>query len=151
MIRAMLDTNVLASGISGAGKDRRSAPIELWRLWRKGAYQLYYSAEIQVELERALRNPYFRAQVSWVKRERALRSLREEATIAERWILLEPIATHPEDDLILRAAVSADVDFLVTGDIALQKLGIVRRVTIVSPRAFLSVLQDSLADPASDD
>jgi predicted nucleic acid-binding protein len=38
------------------------------------------------------------------------------------------VATHPEDDVILATAVSADVDYLVTGDVQLQRLRAYRGV-----------------------
>jgi uncharacterized protein len=52
------------------------------------------------------------------------------------------VATHPEDDLVLAAAVSAEAGYLVTGDRQLQQLGRFRGVDIVSPRAFLAILED---------
>ena len=42
---------------------------------------------------------------------------------------------------MLATAVSAQADYLVTGDIQLQKLGTYGGVTILSPRAFLDLLQ----------
>jgi putative PIN family toxin of toxin-antitoxin system len=56
------------------------------------------------------------------------------------------VATHPEDDLILATAVSADADYLVTGDRPLQALGSFRGVAIVSPRQFLAVLDGAEPD-----
>lgn len=54
---------------------------------------------------------------------------------------VQGVATHPEDDLILATAVSAEADYLVTGDGKLQALGTYEGVTIVSPRWFLEILQ----------
>jgi predicted nucleic acid-binding protein len=50
------------------------------------------------------------------------------------------VATHPEDDLILATAVSAQADYLVTGDRHLLALGMFHGVQIVSPREFLTIL-----------
>jgi predicted nucleic acid-binding protein len=44
------------------------------------------------------------------------------------------------DDLILATALSAQADYLVTGDSQLQGLGAYRGVAIISPREFLSRL-----------
>ena len=49
------------------------------------------------------------------------------------------VATHPEDDLVLAAAVSAGADYLVTGDKQLLKLGRYQGATILSPRDFAEV------------
>ena len=67
--------------------------------------------------------------------------LANEAVHMALTITVHGIATHPEDDLILSTAVSAQADYLVTGDRDLQALGSFRGVTIVSPRQFLAILQ----------
>ena len=51
------------------------------------------------------------------------------------------VATHPEDDLILAGAWSAEAEYLVTGDAQLQKLGTFEGVKIISPRDFLWLLE----------
>jgi predicted nucleic acid-binding protein len=51
------------------------------------------------------------------------------------------VATHREDDQILAAAVSARAEYLVTGDKQLQQLGIYQGVRVISPRAFLDLLE----------
>jgi predicted nucleic acid-binding protein len=52
------------------------------------------------------------------------------------------LATHPEDDLILATEASARADHLVTGDRQLLALGSHAGALIVSPRQFLTVLQE---------
>ena len=42
---------------------------------------------------------------------------------------------------MLSVAVSADVDYLVTGDNQLLALGHIEKIPIVSPRAFLDILE----------
>ncbi|MBI4492031.1 MAG: hypothetical protein HY690_04490 [Chloroflexi bacterium] len=66
--------------------------------------------------------------------------MRGEATITPLTAVVQGVATHPEDDLVLATAVSAGADYLVTGDHHLQELGTYRDVTILSPRAFLDLL-----------
>ena len=56
------------------------------------------------------------------------------------------MATHPQDDLVLAAAVSAGADYLVTGDRKLLSLGRYLGVTIVSPRTFLTLLEQGETD-----
>jgi uncharacterized protein len=53
------------------------------------------------------------------------------------------VATHPEDDLVLAAAVSAKVDYLVTGDANLRKVDRFQGVNILSPREFLFLLEQA--------
>lgn len=75
----------------------------------------------------------------------AVALLRDEATITPITTIVQGVATHQEDDLILATAVSAGADYLVTGDQQLQALGSYRGVTILSTRAFLNVLTQSAA------
>ncbi len=70
-----------------------------------------------------------------------LRDLLEHETISRPvTVEVHGVATHPEDDLVLATAVSAQAGHLVTGDSQLQKLAAYQGVTIVSPREFLDAL-----------
>jgi predicted nucleic acid-binding protein len=53
---------------------------------------------------------------------------------------VQGVASHPEDDLILATAVSAQADYLVTGDRQLLALGEYQGAQIVTPRAFATIL-----------
>jgi predicted nucleic acid-binding protein len=55
---------------------------------------------------------------------------------------VQRVATHPEDDVILATAESAQAQYLVTGDRKLlQGLGAYKGVKPLSPSAFLDVLR----------
>ncbi len=142
MIRAVLDTNVLASGFVGFASAER-APSRLLRLWREDRFALVVSAEIVAELLKTFASPYFRRQLTQAQIEAARLLLEEEATATSLSALVSGVATHPEDDLVLAAAVSAQVDYLVTGDRQLLRLGSFRGVRLLSPREFLDVLESS--------
>jgi predicted nucleic acid-binding protein len=73
--------------------------------------------------------------------EAAVRLIVSKATIVVPTIILSGVATHPEDDLVIAVAASARVDYLVTGDEPLQRLGAYRGVRLISPRAFLDLLE----------
>jgi hypothetical protein len=57
------------------------------------------------------------------------------------------VATHPEDDVVLATALSADAEYLATGDRKLQVLGSYRTVTILPPRAFVDLLNPEDMEP----
>lgn len=140
MITAVLDANVLASGIVGFTTER-SAPGALLRSWQHSRFLLVLSEELIEETRRTLRTPYFVTQVSAQRSSRLLALLRYRSLLTPIRVRVEGVATHPEDDLVLAAAVSAKAHYLVTGDQKLQALGSYRGVTIVSPASFLSTLQ----------
>jgi putative PIN family toxin of toxin-antitoxin system len=140
VIRAVLDTNVLASGfVSFVDTDR--APSRVLHLWLKRRFELVISADIQTELRHTLDIPYFRRRLSTEQVEVAQRLLVRQATLVFPTEPVVGVATHPEDDQVLAAAVSANVDYLVTGDRQLLALGNYRGVHIVSPRRFLTLLE----------
>lgn len=112
-------------------------------LWHARAFQLIASQPILDEFARTLEKPYFARRLSGEQRRQNLALLREEATVVPITAKVEGVASHREDDLVLATAVSAKVDYLVTGDRALQALGNYRGVTILSPRAFLETLMTS--------
>ena len=57
------------------------------------------------------------------------------ATIVAPTISASGLTTHPEDDVVLAGAITAQVDYLVTGDKQLQRIGAYQGVSILSPRS----------------
>jgi putative PIN family toxin of toxin-antitoxin system len=142
VIRAVLDTNVLASGIVKYAT-AEGTPARLLHLWQAKRFDLVVSAHILTELGSTLAEPYFRQRLTPEEIEEAVGPLRDEAILTTLTRQVSGIAAHPEDDLVLATAVSAGVDYLVTGDKPLQRLGTLEGVRIVSPREFLDLLQES--------
>ncbi len=140
MIKAVLDTNVLAPGVVGFSNSS-STPGQLLRLWQAGAFDLVVSDHILEELARTLSAPYFQRHVGPEELTRLKKLLGRRAIRTAITTRVRGIATHPEDDLVLAAAVSAKAEYLVTGDEKLQRVGGYRNVAILSPRAFLNVLR----------
>jgi putative PIN family toxin of toxin-antitoxin system len=142
MSRVVLDANMLASGaIAATGTLSR-----IMDAWRSGKFSVIVSAPILEELERTFQKPYFRRHLTDKQSSRFIMLLQRRATISPIRVSVQGIATHPEDDLILATAVSAKVDYLITGDTKLQHLGTYQAVTILSPRKFLETLEDEVAE-----
>ena len=140
MIRAVLDTNVLASGALGltAGV---TPPALLLHQWRAGRFRLIISNYIEEELRRTLAQPYFKRRVHNEDRELfliLLTKVAEHVAIRRR---VTGVATHPEDDPILATALSAHADYLVTGDRRLRdRVPSFQGIPLVLPAEFLDVL-----------
>ncbi len=75
--------------------------------------------------------------------DRAIELLEQKAEFASITINVGGVASHPEDDLVLAAAASARVDYLVTGDRMLLKLRTFEGVIILGPRDIHKVLDRS--------
>jgi putative PIN family toxin of toxin-antitoxin system len=139
VIRATVDTSALAPAIRRVGQSR-SALGPILRAWYAQRYVLVLSEPILVELQHTLAAPYFSRFLSERDQEEAILALRIDATIVPITATVEGVATHPEDDLILATAVSGQVNYLVTLDQQLLRLGSYSGVQIVSPQAFLAIL-----------
>jgi putative PIN family toxin of toxin-antitoxin system len=139
VIIAVLDTNTIVSativsvGISGQILDAA----------RAGQFSHITSAPIVAEVARNLAHPRIRGKYHLTEADiaRIVTYLRDHAGFTRITQPVQGAATHPEDDLILATAVSANADYLVTGDSKLQALGSYEGVKIISPRQFLDILR----------
>lgn len=105
MFKAFLDTNVLASGLASFKHPNRT-PAQLLHAWRAGLFELCISEHILIELKATLYKPYFKSKLTPEDIEGAVVLLSEECTVISVTTVVKGIATHPEDDLVIAAAVS---------------------------------------------
>lgn len=143
MIRAVLDANTILSGIAGFTTRATPPPLILQASFR-GEFELLISMPLWHEITRALSKPYFVASVGASGHASTLVAIQHRATFVAITAQVHGVASHPEDDLVLAAAASANADRLVTGDKDLLALGAFRQIPIVSPRDILTEL-DRLA------
>lgn len=138
MITAVLDTNTIVSGTIVP----QGIPSQLLHAGHAQQFRWVTSAVIIEEVTRALCRPRIRRKYQImaedVNRMRAM--LEGDTLVTAISTLVQGVATHPEDDLILATAVSAQANYLVTGDQQLQRLRTYQGVQIVSPREFFDVL-----------
>jgi putative PIN family toxin of toxin-antitoxin system len=140
MIRATLDTNVLATGII---TNPQTVNGQVIQAWRENKYSLVLSEAILTELSRTLSEPYFSARLTAAQIEATLNLFHREATIVPLLVTVTGVATHAEDDLILATALSGRAHYLVTRDEKLQeKVQEYKGVEIVSPPVFLQRLRE---------
>jgi putative PIN family toxin of toxin-antitoxin system len=130
-MRAVLDTNVLISGIIATG-----VPHELLVYGFEHEYQIVVSVETLTELRETLRKypERFRMDESEVQTEvETIRYFAEFVDPDEEIAVVEP---DPDDDKFLEAAVAGDVDYIVSGDGHLLDIESFRGIDIVEPRTF---------------
>ena len=136
MIRATLDTNILASSAIA----RSGTIAKMLNHWRSGDFELVDSDHILQELNRALLKPYFAARLDRSEREAFVSLLFEFATVVEIEEPVPVVLTDLPDNLVLATALSAGAPYVVSGDHALQGLVIHAGVQIVSASQFLVVI-----------
>ena len=139
MLRVVLDTNTIVSGVIAPSV----VPGRLLQAARDRRFQLVASAPLVDEVLRALRRDRIRRKYQLFDED--IDNIR--VVLSRSTFPLEPadvargVATHPEDDAILATAFLGGAAYLVTGDIQLQRIGRYAGVAILSPRAFLDLLE----------
>lgn len=142
MIKALFDTNVLVSGFASFKHPTR-APAQLLHAWRAELFELCISEHIIVEFKKTLERHYFKSRLNPEDINEAIILLSEECTVVSLTDRVRGVATHPEDDLLISAAISGKVDYLVTGDKSLlNKVGnSYQGVIFTIPGDFLKILK----------
>ena len=130
--RAVLDTNVLVSGLLGG------TATDVIRKWRTGAFELVLSEEIMSEYEVVLNRPKFRLPV------RVVQELLDHISKEAKWVVpasdIGANARDPSDNKFLEAAVVGQADWLVSGDTDLLDIEEFEGILIIPPWEFLSRL-----------
>ena len=109
--------------------------------WRQGYFRVAISDHVYGELRRTLSNAYFRTRLSPEDAQVYLDYIHDFAEHVELTVRVVGVATHPEDDLVLASAVSAQADFLVTSDRRFRsRVPSYQGVTLLSPTEFLATL-----------
>jgi putative PIN family toxin of toxin-antitoxin system len=137
-VRALLDANVLMSAAI-----RPSGPpgLIISALLERGAFELVLSPSIITEVEEALKLPkvrkYVRAPgeaVLW------LADLAAVADLANDTGRVKGVSRDPDDDAVLSAAMEGRANVIVTGDEDLLALEEYEGIAILTPRAFLEMM-----------
>ena len=139
MIRAVVDTNTIVSGTLVAG----GASSRVLDAAHAGEFTLITSQAIIDEAIRALNRDRVRRRYRLSAHDvlAVRRFLENDAELTTLTVTVHGVATHTEDDLVLATAISGYADYLVTWDRQLQDLSAYQGVAILSPRAFLKVLE----------
>lgn len=132
-MKVFADTNVLASALTTHG-----LCVELLRhLLEKPGIELVVTSAVRAELERILRNKFGRELSSLPLTRELLARLVTTATEPHEL----PVALSDPDDVpIVASALSTGAEYFVTGDKALQNVGKIGDMVIVSPREMFERL-----------
>jgi putative PIN family toxin of toxin-antitoxin system len=132
-IKAILDTNVLISGVFWKGP-----PFEILKAWQEQRFRLAISLPILDEYRRVFDEFAKERQMPVLNSVLKLIELRSE--IVEPVPFSEPVCRDPDDDKFLEAAIAAGADYIVSGDKALLNVKFHHEVEVVRPSRFLKLL-----------
>lgn len=132
-IKAVLDTNVLISGIFWKGP-----PFEILEAWQKRRFLLVISPPILDEYRRVLDEMTKQRPIPVLGSILEIIELRSEMVTPVRFP--ERVCSDPDDDKFLEAALAARADYVVSGDAALLRIKNHQGIQIVRPRQFLALM-----------
>ena len=140
MIVAVLDSNVILSGLLGIRKPN-SGLGEIMRRARDGEFELCLSEAILVELDHVIESKrYLDARLGQSWREGARASLVSLAILVDVPDVIPGVAPHRHDDPILATVAVSNADWFVTGDRELLAMRKYAGVPFTDPIGFLAVL-----------
>jgi putative PIN family toxin of toxin-antitoxin system len=129
-VRAVVDTNVLLSGLFWRGR-----PHALIEQVRAGTLTLISSPALLAELAEVMNRPKF--QLILVRSNtdpiETLGELRRLAEIIDPPPLPAPVSRDPSDDQVLALATASQADLIITGDADLLTLGSHGGIPIIDP------------------
>ena len=136
-MRAVLDTNVLISGVIATG-----VPHELLVKGFNHEYQIVVSVETLAEFRNTLLKYPERFHMDETEIQEEVETVRYFAEFVAPQEDITAVEDDPDDDKFLEAAVAGDVDYLVSGDEHLLSLDSFRGIEIVEPRTFYDRLDE---------
>ncbi|MDW7992687.1 MAG: putative toxin-antitoxin system toxin component, PIN family [Anaerolineae bacterium] len=132
-IRAVLDTNVLVSGLVAEG----GAPRRIVDAWLEGRFTLVLSPYLLEELLHVLTYPRIANRIRLEEEEDLevlLGALVSQAEVTEGMLSLPGVTRDPKDDPVVACAREGEADYIVSGDQDLLVLGEYEGIRVVSPR-----------------
>lgn len=136
-MRAVLDTNVLISGVISTGASHK-VPVSGFR----GEYRLLNSIDILDEFRDTLAKYPGKFHLTLDAIQQEVTTVRYYATFVIPDEQIDEINADPSDNMVLEAAVAGAADYIVSGDPHLVDLDNFRGIEIVNPTAFLDVLHE---------
>jgi putative PIN family toxin of toxin-antitoxin system len=136
--RAVLDTNVLVSGLISD----HSPPRQLVDAWLDGQYTLVTSLHQVEELNHVLAYPRIASHLHLSDAEVGLilAALLSQGQVVPGALQLPGVTRDPKDDPLVACAVEGAADYLVSGDRDLLDLGEIENTRMVTPREFVDIL-----------
>ncbi len=136
-MRAVLDTNVLVSGLLTPD----GPPGRVLQAFRDGAFEVVTSAVLLEELSTVLDRPRIRRRSSAGPPDALVAALAGVALVVQPTQPARAFVDDPADDALLEAAIAGRAEYVVSGDRAILALTEFAGVSIVTPARFLAILQ----------
>jgi putative PIN family toxin of toxin-antitoxin system len=135
-MRAVLDTNVLISGVISTGITH-----DVLVSGFRGEFDIVVSIATLTEFRETLLKYPEKFQMDETDVQQEVETVRYFAEFVEPEEDISAVEADPDDDKFLEAAVAGNVDYIVSGDRHLLDLGSFRGIEIIDPRTFYDRLE----------
>ena len=132
MVRVVLDTNVLVSALTYAGKPRKLV-LELLK-----KHTVILSSQMIAEFEEVIDRDKFNVTSSQVNR--FVSSISAMSKVVPDNALFKGFSQDPDDDVVLNVAYTGRAEFIVTGDHHLLELGQFKKTKILTVNQMQDIL-----------
>jgi putative PIN family toxin of toxin-antitoxin system len=137
-VRAVVDTNVLISGLLWRG-----LPHAVMKHVRAGTLTLVSSPALIAEFTDVINRPKFHAILfkAGVVADQLLEELSQLTELIDPAPLPAPVCRDPDDDAVLALAVAAEADVIISGDADLLTLGSFAKIRIMDAATWLAEIE----------
>lgn len=137
-MRAVIDTNVLVSRLLSA----QGTPATVFQRWEEEQFVLMVSAPILDEYRRVLAYDRLRKlhRLSDEDIQNLVTGIQQVAVFVEVQGILRVVPDDPDDDRFVECAVEGRADVIVSGNDHLLRLKAYQGIQILTPAAFLALL-----------
>jgi len=140
MLRVVLDTNVLVSGLLSSG----GICNQIIRRWVNGEFILCICKETIEELEKVVRYPNIakRHKLSEDEMRHYIEYLEEFALKVNITEIIDVIKADRSDNIFPACALESGADYIVSGNYHLLDLKLYKSTKIITPRKFYDILSN---------
>src|SRR3989344_1357169 len=133
-LNVVLDTNVIISAVLS----RESPPANIFKLLLSDKIQNFATEEILGEIRGVLGRDAIAKYASVEFRDFALAAFEQKSAFVQPKYLPKVVPEDPDDDKFFHCALTANADFLISGDKNVLKIKELQKIKVVSPRDFLT-------------
>lgn len=136
-MRVVIDTNTVISGFLWG-----SYPRQIIDLVRTQEITVYTSSFLLQELSEVLSRPKFYQRIHTVIEETPeslVNNYRNLVKIVEIYQVEKIVINDPDDDQVLACAISANANYIISGDQDLLTLKLYQNIPIVTAREFMKI------------
>lgn len=143
MIRVVLDTNVFVSALLSP----EGPPAGILELTLAGKLCLIISPGIIREIQQVLQYPKIvqamkKHGVTPSEMEDAVLKILRVAVLTTGAVMAEGVSSDPTDDMVISCALEGQADFIISGDRDLTEIEEYRGIRILSPAAFMKLMEE---------